>query len=62
MAEAARGRGAVRALIGRVARAARERGAARLYRTAQEGNGTARALYDKVASFNGFIRYDHPLS
>lgn len=59
--ESARGRGAARALIERVAGAARERGAARLYWTTQEGNATARALYDKVASFNGFVRYDHPL-
>jgi ribosomal protein S18 acetylase RimI-like enzyme len=49
-------------LIEGVADAARERGAARLYWTTQEHNTTARALYDKVASFNGFIRYDHPLT
>lgn len=59
--EAARGRGAARALIERVAEAARERGAARLYWTTKQDNGTARALYDKLASFNGFIRYDYPL-
>ncbi|MFI1509041.1 GNAT family N-acetyltransferase [Streptomyces sp. NPDC020597] len=51
-----------RALIERVAGAARERGADRLYWTTQEGNATARALYDKVAEFRGFIRYDHPLA
>ncbi|KRD01471.1 MULTISPECIES: GNAT family N-acetyltransferase [unclassified Streptomyces] len=60
--EAARGRGVARALIERVAGAARERGADRLYWTTQEGNATARALYDKVAEFRGFIRYDHPLA
>ncbi|WP_327319191.1 GNAT family N-acetyltransferase [Streptomyces sp. NBC_01235] len=60
--EAARGRGVARALIERVAEAARERGAARLYWTTQEDNTTARALYDRVAAFNGFIRYDHPLA
>ncbi|MDQ0687593.1 GNAT superfamily N-acetyltransferase [Streptomyces achromogenes] len=60
--EAARGRGVARALIERVAGAARERGAARLYWTTQEGNATARALYDKVAGFHGFIRYDYPLA
>ncbi|GGS18762.1 N-acetyltransferase [Streptomyces humidus] len=59
--EAARGRGAARALIERVAEAARERGAARLYWTTREDNVTARALYDRVAVFKGFIRYDHPL-
>lgn len=51
-----------RALIERVAEAARERGAARLYWSTQEDNTTARALYDKVAGFNGFIRYDYPLT
>ncbi|MER6562122.1 GNAT family N-acetyltransferase [Streptomyces sp. NPDC001027] len=60
--EAVRGRGVARALIERVAVAARERGAARLYWTTQEGNATARALYDKVAEFRGFVRYDHPLA
>ncbi|MEV1069049.1 GNAT family N-acetyltransferase [Streptomyces sp. NPDC050263] len=60
--EAVRGRGVARALIERVADAARERGAARLYWSTQEGNATARALYDKVANFNGFIRYDYPLT
>ncbi|WP_063835454.1 GNAT family N-acetyltransferase, partial [Streptomyces sp. NRRL S-118] len=57
----ARGRGVARMLIEGVADAARERGAARLYWTTQEDNTTARALYDKVASFNGFIRYDYPM-
>ncbi|MER6957480.1 MULTISPECIES: GNAT family N-acetyltransferase [unclassified Streptomyces] len=60
--EAARGQGVARALIGRVADAARERGAARLYWNTQEDNATARALYDKVANFNGFVRYDYPLT
>lgn len=60
--EAARGRGVARALIERVADVSRERGAARLYWTTQEGNATARALYDKVAGFHGFIRYDYPLA
>jgi len=57
--EAVRGRGAARALIDRVASEARERGAARLYWMTKQDNATARALYDKVAVFNGFIRYDH---
>ncbi|WP_406861343.1 GNAT family N-acetyltransferase [Streptomyces sp. HUAS MG47] len=62
VAESARGQGVARMLIETVAEAARERGAARLYWTTQEGNATARALYDKVASFNGFLRYDYPVT
>jgi GNAT superfamily N-acetyltransferase len=56
-----RGRGVARALIDRVAQVARERQAARLYWLTQETNQTARTLYDKVAVFKGFIRYDLPL-
>jgi GNAT superfamily N-acetyltransferase len=59
--EAARGRGAARALIEGVAAAARERGADRFYWHTQETNTRARALYDKVARFTGFIRYVYPL-
>ena len=59
--EAARGRGAARALIEGVAAAARERGADRFYWHTQETNTRARALYDKVARFTGFIRYAYPL-
>jgi GNAT superfamily N-acetyltransferase len=59
--ESVRGRGAARALIERVAEVAREHGADRLYWTTQENNARARALYDKVARFNGFVRYDYPL-
>ncbi|WP_158889627.1 GNAT family N-acetyltransferase [Amycolatopsis anabasis] len=62
VAEEARGQGAARALIERVASLARERGASRLYWTTQQDNARARLLYDKVASFNGFIRYDRPLA
>lgn len=61
VAETARGKGAARALIERVAEIARSRGATRLYWTTQEDNARARLLYDKVARFNGFIRYDYPL-
>ena len=57
----ARGQGVARALIERVAEVAREHGALRLYWHTQEHNATARALYDKLAGFNGFIRYDFPL-
>jgi GNAT superfamily N-acetyltransferase len=57
--ETVRGQGAARALIEHVAAEARARDAARLYWTTKEDNATARALYDKVAVFSGFIRYDH---
>jgi GNAT superfamily N-acetyltransferase len=60
--EAARGQGAARALIERVAEESRDRGATRLYWTTKHDNATARALYDKVAQFRGFIRYDYPLT
>jgi len=56
-----RGQGAGRALIERVAEAARERGCFRLYWTTKEDNHRARRLYDLIARFNGFIRYDYPL-
>lgn len=56
-----RGRGAARALIEAVAADARERGAARYYWQTKESNAVARALYDRVAKFNGFIRYEYPL-
>lgn len=59
--ETARGQGVARMLIEKVADVSRERGASRLYWTTQENNTAARALYDKVASFNGFVRYDYPL-
>ena len=59
--EAARGRGAARALIERVAQAARESGATRYYWHTQEDNARARVLYDQVARFSGFIRYAYPL-
>jgi GNAT superfamily N-acetyltransferase len=48
-------------LIEAVAGIARERGCARLYWTTKEDNRTARSLYDRIARFNGFIRYDYPL-
>ena len=57
----ARGRGVARALIEAVAERARGEGAARYYWLTQAHNATARALYDKVASHAGFIRYDYPL-
>lgn len=56
-----RGRGVARALIDAVGDAARERGAAACYWLTKEDNRTARSLYDKVARFKGFLRYDYPL-
>lgn len=58
---AVRGRGYARALIEGVATVARNRNCARLYWSTQETNATARFLYDKVASYRGFIRYEYPL-
>jgi GNAT superfamily N-acetyltransferase len=55
--EAARGRGAGRALIEAVYERARAAGASRVYWLTQEGNATARALYDKLADRSGFIQY-----
>lgn len=57
----ARGRGVATALIEAVAAAARDRGAERFYWMTKEGNRPARALYDRIARFKGFIRYDYPL-
>lgn len=56
-ADAARGRGAGRALIEAVYERARNAGASRVYWLTQEGNATARALYDKLADRPGFIQY-----
>ena len=57
----ARRHGCGRKLIEAVAAIARERGCARLYWTTKEDNTIARSLYDRIARFNGFIRYDCPL-
>jgi GNAT superfamily N-acetyltransferase len=57
----ARGRGVARALIEAVADASRKRGAEKLYWLTQTHNTAARALYDKVAKYYDFIRYDYPL-
>lgn len=58
---ALRGRGVARALIQAVAAEARGTGAQRYYWLTQDDNHTARTLYDKVARFQGFIRYEYPL-
>ena len=60
-AEDARGRGVATALIEGVAAAARNRGAVKYYWMTKEDNRTARALYDRIARFKGFVRYDHPM-
>ena len=60
-AEAARGQGAARALIEAVAGKARDAQAVRLYWNTKQDNARARILYDKLASFGGFIRYDYAL-
>jgi ribosomal protein S18 acetylase RimI-like enzyme len=58
---APRRRGVAEQLITPVAAAAREHGCVRLYWTTREDNATARSLYDRIARFNGFIRYDYAL-
>jgi GNAT superfamily N-acetyltransferase len=59
--ETVRGQGAARALIEAVATAARARGCPRFYWLTKQDNARARTLYDKVARFAGFIRYDYPM-
>jgi len=61
VSETHRGQGTAAALIEAVAQAAREGGAQRLYWLTQTDNLRARRLYDRVAEYRGFIRYDHPL-
>lgn len=58
---AVRGGGVGKALIERVAEVARGRDCLRLYWTTKEDNVRARRLYDYIARFNGFIRYDFTL-
>jgi GNAT superfamily N-acetyltransferase len=60
--QAARGTGCGRALIERVAAVASDRDCLRLYWTTKQDNATARLLYDRLAKFNGFIRYDYALA
>jgi GNAT superfamily N-acetyltransferase len=56
-----RGRGVARTLIAAVGNAARAANASRCYWLTHETNAVARSLYDKVAKYQGFIRYDLPL-
>ena len=58
---AVRGHGAARALIEAVGQAAKARGASRMYWLTHETNAPARMLYDKVAAYQGFIRYEYPM-
>lgn len=53
----ARGKGVGRALIEAVYAKAKEAGAGRVYWLTQDGNATARALYDQVADHPGFTVY-----
>ena len=62
VAHEARGQGVAAALIGLLAQRASAAGAARFYWLTQDSNARARALYDRVARHQGFIRYDHPMS
>lgn len=56
-AQAARGQGVGRRLIEAVYECARGAGSARVYWQTHETNATARALYDQVAVWPGFIVY-----
>lgn len=59
---AARGRGHGRRLIEAVAAAAVAKGCGRYYwMTQADNNAAARGLYDRLAKWNGFIRYDYAL-
>lgn len=53
----ARGRGVGRALIAHIYERAAARGCSRVHWLTQEGNATARRLYDAVAERSGFIQY-----
>lgn len=53
----ARGKGVARALIDAVTAWARDQKCSRVYWSTQEGNATARRLYDQVALNRGFILY-----
>ena len=57
----ARGKGVARALIAAVENWARAQDCGRLYWMTHETNTTARALYDQVAEYKGFIRYQTDL-
>jgi GNAT superfamily N-acetyltransferase len=52
-----RGKGVARALINAVADWAAAQGCSRVYWHTRETNATARLLYDKLATYSGFIMY-----
>lgn len=56
-----RGKGVARGLIDAVRSAAREQGCERLYWQTREGNKTAQALYDRIATKMDFLQYRMPL-
>jgi GNAT superfamily N-acetyltransferase len=56
-AEEARGQGVGRALMEEVYRRAERAGASRVYWQTQEGNATARQLYDRIGEKSEFIVY-----
>lgn len=58
VAPESRGLGIAAALIEHLGGIARAYGASRFYWTTQQDNARARALYDRVAKWHGFIRYD----
>src|SRR5689334_17709392 len=60
--EQIRGQGAARLLIEAIAARAKARGCQRYYWLTKQDNVRARGLYDQVARFVGFIRYDYPLN
>lgn len=53
-----RGGGVGRALISHVRDWARAAGCGKVYWLTQDGNSTARSLYDKVATSTGFVHYE----
>lgn len=57
VAPEARGKGAGRALIEAIYRAADTRGATRVYWVTEENNATARQLYDALATRAPFVQY-----
>lgn len=60
-ASEARGQGVATALIDAVAERASARGAVKYYWLTKQDNERARALYDRIAKWKGFLRYDYPL-
>ena len=57
IAEAARGKGAGRALIEQVIEIGRQNSCERVYWVTQEGNRVARMVYDKMADLPGLVSY-----